>query len=312
MFASLTTTFTSGVLALLLIVAAPRPARAASPLRANLRGEVMILVYHRFGASDSRWTRGWSSFDHDLARLAEANYRPVTLWEYVSGRFVLPAGTTPVVITFDDSSNNQVKFTPDGRLAPDCALAHWLAFSRTHPEFPMRGVFFINPGLGGHAAFDQPRFAVQKLRLIVKLGGEIGNHTLTHANLRRQAAIAAREIALGQYYLRQDLPDYQVHSFALPFGIYPVPSLLAWQGAWRNPRPGPPAEVNWHYADVVKVGAGPAASSLVAGFDPFHLPRVQAFDPEIDRWMEYFQRHPDRRFVSDGQAHAAGSLPRAN
>lgn len=290
------------------MLAALAPARAARPLRPNLRGEVMILVYHRFGPRDSRWTRAYSSFDHDLARLDAEGYRPITLWQYVSGDFDLPEGTTPVVITFDDSSDNQVKFTPAGELAPDCALAHWLDFAKAHPEFPMRGVFFINPGVGGRAAFVQPRFAIAKLRLIVRLGGEIGNHTLTHANLRRQAAIAAREIALGQYYLERDLPGYPIHSFALPFGIYPQPQSLAWQGDWRNPRSSPPAEVRWSYADVVKVGAGPAPSPYVAGFDPHHLARIQAFDPELDRWLAYFERHPDRRLVSDGQHHAAGSL----
>lgn len=277
-------------------------------LAPNPRGEVMILVYHRFGPRDSRWTRAYSSFDKDLERLDAGGYRPITLWQYVSGDFRLPAGLSPVVITFDDGSDNQVKFAAAGELAPDCALAHWLAFTKTHPEFPMRGVFFVNPGMGGRDAFAQPRFALAKMRMILKLGGEIGNHTLTHANLRRQAAIAAREIGLGQYYLERDLPGYTVHSFALPFGIYPNPQSLAWAGTWRNPRSGAPAEQSWRYADVVKVGAGPAESSLVAGFDPLHLPRIQVFDPEIDHWLEYFQRHPGRRFVSDGEEHAAGSL----
>lgn len=297
-----------GILLCGLLLAPLGSARAANPLRPNLRGEVMILVYHRFGLKDSRWTRAFSSFDHDLARLDEAGYRPITLWQYVSGTFDLPAGTSPVVITFDDSSDNQIKFTAQGQLAPDCALAHWIAFAGAHPDFPMRGVFFINPGVGGHAAFDQPRYAVDKLRLIVQLGGEVGNHTLTHANLRRQAAIAAREIALGQYYLGRDLPGYAIHSFALPFGIYPMPPSLAWEGEWHNPRPGAPAEVRWDYADVVKVGAGPAPSPLVAGFNARHLPRIQVFDPEIDHWLEYFERHPGRRFVSDGERHAPDSL----
>ncbi|MGH9418059.1 MAG: hypothetical protein ACRD01_15670, partial [Terriglobales bacterium] len=92
-------------------------AMAAAPLRPNLRGEVMILVYHNFG-KDARWSRSVASFDRDLARLDAAGYRPVTLRQYVSGDFALPAGATPVVLTFDDSSKFQVRFTPDGALDP--------------------------------------------------------------------------------------------------------------------------------------------------------------------------------------------------
>ncbi|MGH9393664.1 MAG: hypothetical protein ACRD1E_05795, partial [Terriglobales bacterium] len=114
-------------------------AAAAAPAPApNLRGEVMILVYHNFGA-DARWGRSFASFDSDLARLDAAGFRPVTLRQYVTGEFTLPAGTTPVVLTFDDSSKYQMRYTADGELDPDCAVAHWVAFAKTHPEFPVHG-----------------------------------------------------------------------------------------------------------------------------------------------------------------------------
>lgn len=303
-------------LAVFCAAALARPAAAAPPgavrRHPNLRGEIMILVYHRFGPKDSRWTRAYSSFDRDLAELEAQGYRPITLRAYATGDTATPAGTTPVVITFDDSTNHQVKFTPGGQIAPDCALAHWLAFSRRHPDFPFRGVFFINPGPYGRSAFDQPRFALAKMKLILKLGGEIGNHTLTHANLRHSTpAQVRREIGLAQYYLRRELPGYAVVSFALPYGEYPNPRSLSWQGVWTetNAGRGLPASVRWQYRSVVKVGAGPAPSPLVAGFDPHFLPRIQAFDPEIDHWLRYFQLHPHLRFVSDGQDHSLAPPP---
>lgn len=292
-----------GALLLSTLLSAAQPA-----LRPNLRGEAMILVYHRFGDTDHRWTRAWSSFDRDLAHLYADGYRPITLHQYVTGDFVLPAGTSPVVITFDDSSDNQLKFTPDGKLDPNCAVAHWLAFAHTHPDFPMHGVFFLNSGYNHKLTFEQPQFARQKVQMILQLGGEIGNHTLTHANLKTQGSIAAREIALGQYDINELLPGYRIHSFALPFGIYPNPQNLSWQGEWTNPKSGAPHEVQWSYDAVVKVGAGPAKSPFVKGFDPLHLPRIQAFDPEIDRWLAYFEKHPERRLVSDGQRHAPASI----
>lgn len=284
--------------------------RNAALRPANLRGEAMILVYHNFG-KDARWGRSFPSFDSDLARLEAAGFRPVTLREYVTGNFTLPAGATPVVLTFDDGSKFQVRFTPDGALDPDCALAHWVAFAKIHPDFPVHGTFFINPGTD---PFAQREFVKKKLDLLVSLGSEIGNHTLTHAYLNKISDTAInREIGLGQYDIDRWLPGYDVTSFALPFGIAPRNYQLAVESSWTGaPAPHrPDVTVRWHYGAVVLVGSGPAGSPYVEGLDTSKLPRIQVFTPEFDKWMSYFEKHPGRRLVSDGERHAPGSLPRA-
>ena len=300
------------VFAALLVAAqaAPKPGlESGAPLPANLRGEVMILVYHNFG-KDARWGRSFPSFDSDLERLDAAGYRPVTLRQYVSGDFTLPAGTTPVVLTFDDGSKFQVRFTADGQMDPDCALAHWMAFAKTHPEFPVHGTWFINPGTDPYAQKD---FVKKKLELLVSLGSEIGNHTLTHPYLNRISDAAInREIGLGQYDIDRWLPGYEVTSFALPFGIAPKNYELAVESSWTGaPAPRrPEITVRWHYSAVVLVGSGPAGSPYVEGLNGAKLPRIQVFTPEFDKWMTYFEKHPGRRLVSDGERHAAGSLAR--
>src|SRR6185312_12748880 len=65
-----------GVFAILFALASLALLAAAAPLAPNLRGQVMILVYHNFG-KDARWGRSFDSFDRDLARLDAAGYRPV-------------------------------------------------------------------------------------------------------------------------------------------------------------------------------------------------------------------------------------------
>lgn len=276
---------------------------AAPRQRPNPAGEVMILEYHHIGGQNARWRRSFASFDRDLARLEAGGYRPVTLRQLTSGHFQLPAGTTPVVLSFDDSLLHQVKFTSAGQLAPDCALAHWLAFSRRHPDFPVRGVFFVNSAY--HLAFRQPRFTQRKLRLILKLGGEVGNHTWEHTNLGRNKHAAA-DIGRGQQALKKWLPNYHIVSFALPYGIFPHPASLAWQGSWRDPHGD---RVRWHYRGVVLVGDGPAPSPFARNFQPRRLPRIQVFDHELGHWLKFFRTHPERRFVSDGRSHALRSLP---
>ena len=301
--------------ALPLVAAAPKPSAEARGV--NLRGEVMILVYHKFGPADGRWTRSFDSFSQDLARLDAAGYRPITLRQYVTGDFALPAGASPVVLTFDDGSAYQMRFGPDGKLSADSAVGRWAAFAAQHPEFPVHGTFFINPG---DDVFGQRAFIQAKLRMLVQMGSEVGNHTLTHSNLSKLSdAAIEREIGMGQYDIDRWLPGYQVVSLALPYGIFPKPPALAAAGAWTG-TPGTPQQaqahrsevtVRWHYPAVVKVGAGPAPSPLVAGLAGDRLPRIQVFRPEFDKWMAYFAAHPAQRFVSDGERHAAGSLPAA-
>lgn len=288
-----------------LAVAQDAAAPAAAP---NLRGQVMILVYHRFGM-DGRWNRSFASFDSDLQRLDAAGFRPITLHQYIAADFQLPAGTTPVVLTFDDGSNMQLRFTPDGQVDPDSAVGHWQAFARTHPEFPVHGTFFVNPGTD---VFGQRAFIQQKLELLLKLGSEIGNHTYDHPYFNKiSPAATEREIGMGQYLLERWLPGYQVTSFALPYGIASRPDSLAAQASWTGTPNGGrgPVTVSWHYSAVVLVGSGPAPSPLVAGLDGAHLPRIQVFTPEFDKWMSYFSLHPRRRFISDGERHAPASLP---
>ncbi|MGH9412912.1 MAG: polysaccharide deacetylase family protein [Terriglobales bacterium] len=292
---------------LLLTVAAA----AAVPLKPNLRGEVMILVYHNFGPNDARWTRSFTSFANDLERLDAAGYRPITLRQYISGNFRLPEGTSPVVLTFDDGSKYQMRYTASGKMVPDSAVGVWVAFAQMHPEFPVHGTFFINAGTD---VFGQRAFIQDKLQKLVAMGSEIGNHTWDHANLAKLTpAQVEREVGMGQAQIDRWLPDYKVTSLALPFGVAPHDDQLVVQAAWTGAsgRRRAPVSVHWHYSAVVLVGSGPAPSPLVAGLRAAHLPRIQAFTSEFNKWMNYFARHPRRRFVSDGQHHAAGSLPRS-
>ena len=76
----------------------------APTLAPNEVGRVMILEYHKIDNPEARWTRTPENFKRDLVRLWERGYRTVALTDYVDGKITLPAGTSPVIFTFDDSS----------------------------------------------------------------------------------------------------------------------------------------------------------------------------------------------------------------
>jgi len=51
---------------------------------------------------------------------------------------------------------------------------------------------------------------------------------------------------------------------------------------------------------VLMVAGGPAPSPFSRSFDPVRLPRIQAVERELAYWIDYFDKNPGERFVSDG------------
>jgi hypothetical protein len=97
-----------GLVCLTVAAALVSPASAERP--PNEPGSVMLLEYHRIGEPEGRWTRSPTHFRDDLERLWSAGYRAVALDAFVTGSIDLPAGTSPVVLTFDDSSPGQFRY----------------------------------------------------------------------------------------------------------------------------------------------------------------------------------------------------------
>ena len=46
--------------------------------------------------------------------------------------------------------------------------------------------------------------------------------------------------------------------------------------------------------------AARAPSPFARSFDPYRLPRIQAVEIELAHWLNYFERNPQERYVSDG------------
>jgi len=257
----------------------------------------MILEYHKIDRPEARWTRTPEHFRRDLERLWERGYRLVALNEYLDGKVALPRGTTPVILTFDDSSPGQFRYLErrgDWVVDPDCAVGILEAFERDHPEFGHAATFYVLPGADPpNRLFDQPALATRKLQYLVTRGYEIGNHTLWHANLSRYAEpVVRRQIAQAQEWIQRHVPGYRPRTLALPMGAYP--REVAWAAV------GGVNGSSYRHDAILMVSGGPAPSPAAKGFDRYRLPRIQAVDSEIDRWLGYFDRHPDERYASAG------------
>ncbi|MFD0364079.1 polysaccharide deacetylase family protein [Nocardia sp. GCM10030253] len=264
---------------------APDPAAVA----ANELGLVPVLMYHQLTPSPvSEYDQTAGEFRLELERLYREGYRPVTAADYISGRIDLPAGTHPVVLTFDDSTISQIRFTDDGNVAPDTALGILAEFATRNPDFAPRATFYVNNEPFG----NDPR----ALPWLARHGYEIGAHTASHANLASLDGIGVqRELVENARVIRSAAPQNDLRTMALPLGIFPTDHALAAEGNWD----GTP----YKFDAVMLVGADPAPSPF-GKVDPLGIPRIRSGKGEVPfdsaYWLDRLAENPAQRYTSDG------------
>jgi peptidoglycan/xylan/chitin deacetylase (PgdA/CDA1 family) len=263
----------------------------------NQLGDVLVLVYHGIGRPEARWVRTPENLRGDLEYMLAHGYYPVNLIDVARGNLDhVPEGRRPIVLTFDDSTAGHFRYLEDGTIDPDCAVGILKAMHDEYSDdWPLRATFFvlINAGKPGPILFRQSDLGPQKVRALVDLGMEVGSHTITHRDLGQLGSDeVAWELAVSQNRIEALSPDYQVRSFALPYGSYVAdPSLL--RGGYVASE-----DLAYEYEAVVTLGARPAPSPFSVEFDPFSIPRVQAIQSQLDTWFSHYERHPERYFVS--------------
>jgi peptidoglycan/xylan/chitin deacetylase (PgdA/CDA1 family) len=286
------------VLAAALAVALLLPLLAlAQPLAPNELGRVMILEYHRIDVPEGRWTRTPENFRRDLEMLYARGYRPIALNDLLDGRITTPAGMTPVVLTFDDSSPGQFRYLERNgapEIDPTCAVGILETFTREHPDFGRAATFFVLPAADPpNRLFNQPEYQARKLQFLLSHGYEIGNHTLWHANLGKYPeATVRKQLAEAQRWIQQLAPEARIRTLALPHGVYPREVSWALQGTSQGQA--------YRHDGILMVAGGTSPSPFSKTFDPIRLPRIQAVERDLGHWLTWFDKNPGERFVSDG------------
>ena len=269
----------------------------AQALPADELGRIMVLEYHKIDYPEERWTRTPENFRRDLETLHARGYRLQSLHALLDGRITVPAGTTPVVLTFDDSSPGQFRYLEkngDVEVDPKSGIGILERFLEERPDFGRAATFFVLPGASRpNRLFDQPQYEGKKLQFLVSRGYEIGNHTLWHANLGKYDETTVRnQIAEAQVWIRRHVPDYPIRTLALPHGVYP--KSLAWA------RSGTAKGTTYKTDAILMVAGGAAPSPFARAFDPMRIPRIQAVERDLGYWLAHFDKTPSERFVSDG------------
>lgn len=292
----------------------------ATPTRApNELGRIPVLEYHLVGERESRWSRNWQRFARDLELLHSRGYRPITVRQLVRGEIDLPAGLSPVVITFDDASPGQFRYIErNGQLTvdPQSAVGIWDAMAAKYPEWKGGGTFCVLTAASeGHALFGEKGIQGQrsewrhrKVRYLVEQGHEVCNHTLYHVNLARSsAAFGMEQIARAQLAVDSAVSGYRMTSFALPLGEWPADRSILRSGRWTDPRSG--REMRYEIDAILMVAGGPSRSPKDPQFDPLRIPRLQVFGDELERTLDQLDRN-NSRYVSAGRRQAAPAATR--
>lgn len=261
-------------------VPAPKTPTTAPFRETNLKGVVPILMYHRTGPEEKYMVRSEANFREDLARLYASGFRPVTLAEYASGKMPLKPGESPVVLTFDDSTESQFRILEDGTVDPKCFVGIWLDFAKTRPDFPIRGTFFVNP----NGPFEQKALGAKKVEMLVGWGSEIAWHSRTHVDFSKVGdARVMAEMACGFEYLQKF--GVTPKTFALPYGSLPRNRDLLKGFDWKGRRIA--------FEAVALAGSAPMTSPRD---NPrlLRIQRIQAYSGPygVDYWLNRFA---DRR-----------------
>ncbi|MFC0042021.1 polysaccharide deacetylase family protein [Actinomadura rayongensis] len=277
-------------------VTAPIPPATAEAarVRADELGMVPVLMYHRIMKKpELSLDRSVQEFRDEVNRLADEGYAPITAAEFVAGRIDVPAGRHPVVLTFDDSTPGHFGLDAAGNPAPDTAVAILQEAARTHPGFRATATFYLNKdifGLGDRAA--------DGLKWLISHGYEIGNHTVTHADLSRLSKQGVRAEIGGMEDQIVALTGAHTTTFAYPFGAVPRKSEWARADGAR-----------YGFKGVFLAGWKPSASPFTTGFDRWAIDRVRSEGKIKENdcrqfcstaWLDYLDKHPMERYTSDG------------
>lgn len=289
-------------------LAADAPAEPMTPERAqaigaNELGMIMVLEYHKIGSPATEWTRTPDEFRGDLELLRAEGYYPVNLRDLATGSMEVPAGKTPVVITFDDSSPGQYRLLDDGTLDPESGVGIMEAQVRAG-DWASRATFFVLLDVrpDDHVLFGQEDLRERKVRSLIEWGYEVGSHTVTHLNLKEAAADESRKQLAASKATIEGMAGggYSVDTISVPFGEYPADDSILAAGEYEG--------TQYRYLAAVEVTGGATPSPFSTLFSPLHVPRIIVTGDALRTAIQRFKDHPELRYVSDGDP-AAVSVP---
>ncbi len=274
----------------------------------NESGEIPIIMFHNFVEAfepgmDKEFTTTFSEFEAMLETLYEQGFRLISMRDFIECSIDVPAGTMPMVFTFDDGTSGQFSLIEeDGTLKvnPRSALGIMMAFNEKHPDFGLKGIFYVNMDYGSKT-FDGAGELKDRFRFLLEHGLELGTHTWGHVNFTtgvKTADQVLESIGRNQEAAYSIIPDLEFYSMALPYGSLPksdeLKALLR-EGTYNG--------IHYEHKSIMAVGANPSKPPISPDYNPEYVPRIrmQGMEPVIQDLTWWLPKMtPERMFVSDG------------
>ncbi len=275
-------------------------------------GNVPIMMYHGISNlknKDTAYTGGnvdkdgynrtVEAFRNDLEFYYNNGYRMIRLEDYVNGTIDVEIGKSPIILTFDDGLENNIRVTgldEEGNIIidPNSAVGVLEEYKKQYPDFNVTATFFINGGL-----FNQSKYNEKILNWLVDNGYDIGNHTYSHIDF---TAVDKEESVeeVGKMYqkLNELISGKYVNIVALPYGSpYKMEhdnfdSIL--NGEYKG--------FKYKTEATLRVGWEAEYSPFNTNFNKLFLKRIRAYDnngKEFDIKMN-FDTLEKTRYISDG------------
>ena len=146
-------------------------------------GNIPVMMYHGIHDlknSETEYTGGnvdadgyqrtAEAFREDLDFYYENGYRMIRLEDYIHGQIDVELGKTPIVLTFDDGLENNIRVLGKDKkgnlkIDPNSAVGILEEYKEKYPDFNVTATFFVNGGL-----FNQPEYNEDILKWLVKHG----------------------------------------------------------------------------------------------------------------------------------------------
>ena len=178
-----------------------------------------VLMYHKIADVEDRYTVSADRLHDHLDQLRLKGYDLMTYTEYVKGEY--SAASKPAVLTFDDSTEGQFRIDCSG-IDPKSAVGVLEQYKKEHPDFKVTATFFVNFKREGKPAFEQQDSETYKLQYLITHGYEIGAHSMRHSDFAKLSLDQVKkDVREFKDEMGKRLPDYEVKSFAYPYGSLP-------------------------------------------------------------------------------------------
>ncbi len=279
-------------------------------LKVNEMGTVPIMMYHGIrDVENNKYTGGNIDYDgyqrtakafrEDLEFYYQQGYRMIRLEDFINGVIDVEAGYSPLILTFDDGLENNIKVTgldKDGNIIidPNSAVGILNEFKNKYPDYNVTATFFVTDNL-----FEQPKYDEKILNYLVDNGYDIGNHTYSHVDFTEASTSEAQE-EVGSVYntLEKIIPGKYVHIVALPYGSPYDKDHKTFKYILDGEYEGK----KYHTDATLRVGWEASFSPFDSDFDKTFLKRIRAYDnngEEFDIEMN-FDILKKTKYISDG------------